>query len=220
MRIYLVVNVARAGSTFFCSLLRASGVLGHPRQYFTQVPKDISAIEAWHRISQGLGLNGVCGNKSNLPDTEVILRWIDPEAIIHFRRRDVLGQAISYVRAVQSKQWMLKEDEPVNQAVQYDFEQLQQMVAMIEEQNQAIIDRYRPGMTLYYEDLMSNPQNIVGRVARRMRVRIPEPAALKSSIRIQRDEVTVQWRQRFQSEAGQPTSSSPQPAAVAPTSKS
>lgn len=197
LQIYLIVNVARAGSSWFCSLLRSTGVLGNLRQYFTKVPENITAIEAWHRIAQGLGPNGVCGNKSNLQDTAVILRWIQPDAIIHFRRRDVLGQAISYLRATQTQQWMLKKDEPINAEVTYDRERLEGIMMMLKEQNQAIADRYRPGMTLYYEDLIARPERVVRRVANRMRVEIPAGTKLKSWIRIQRDEVTEQWRERF-----------------------
>lgn len=197
MQIYLIVNVARAGSTWFCSLLRTTKVLGEPRQYFTQVPKDIPAIEAWHRIAQGLGPNGVCGNKSNLQDTAVILRWIRPDVIIHFRRRDVLGQGISYARALESGQWMLKAGESVNTDVTYDRKRLEEMITMIERQNRAIESRYQPDLTLFYEDLMAQPERVIRRVASRMRVEIPANAKLESSIRIQRDEVTEQWRERF-----------------------
>lgn len=197
MRIYLIVNVARAGSTWFCSLLRTTGVLGEPRQYFTQVPKDIPAIEAWHRLAQGLGPNGVCGNKSNLQDTAVILRWIRPDAIIHFRRRDVPGQAISYLRAMQTEQWILKKDEPINAEVTYDRGRLEDLIAMIEEQNQAIVDRYKPDLTLFYEDLMARPERVVGRVANRMGVEVPPDAKLKSPLCIQRDAISEEWRERF-----------------------
>lgn len=198
MRVYLIVNVARCGSTYFCALLRKANNLGRPRQYFTNCSESIKALEAWHRISRGCGENGVTGNKGNHKDTTTLLRWIKPELVIHLVRQDVLGQAISYKRAVQTKQWILPLGAKPNKAVVYNRSAITDMIRTINHHNRLIRTELKPHMRLTYEDLVTAPGDQVRRVAKRMGIELEEPLDTEVLARIQRDEVTEQWRERYQ----------------------
>jgi trehalose 2-sulfotransferase len=116
---YAVCTERRSGSIFLCQLLASTGVLGAPTDFFDDVvvkqrgvadyPSDPEAqLAAIPRL--GSTPNGVYGLKlfSRHFDAVRHTRWAErlPRlSFIHLTRLDVVGQAISHVRAMQTQQW-------------------------------------------------------------------------------------------------------------------
>src|SRR5262245_15968954 len=114
---YALCTEPRSGSNYVCWLLDTTGVLGHPTEYFNvqtmrfglgmrDYPSDPeSQLSAITRL--GTTSNGVYGLKLfswqfDLAKSTNWARRLPSLRFIHLVRLDVLGQAISHVRALQT----------------------------------------------------------------------------------------------------------------------
>jgi len=217
---YLVCSSPRAGSTYLCQLLASTGLLGVPRKYLNVMgrwgqldqsrPTDLRLLFNRAR-SAGATANGVYGLKAHADHFAAIAAVVDPLLIlpdlefVHIRRQDILGQAISWVRANQTQQFLetdSKRTEPV-----YDAAMIRAFLHMLVEQNTAW-ERFfaaagRMPLTITYEHLMQNPQQQVDLIAKLVGVDLPVPIVLaRVTIRIQRDALNAAWRRQFLHEGG------------------
>jgi LPS sulfotransferase NodH len=210
---YVICTEHRSGSNFLCDLLASTGELGRPREYFSDKSpyRDIERNPDMlaRLLEEATTPNGVYGLKlfTHQFDLTRATRW--PERLPNLRfilldRRDLLGQAISYVRANQTRQYRTS-DTPHGEP-RYDGKEIARHIARIAE-SQARWRRYfaRNDITplcMAYEDLAANPQDAVIAVARHIGigggVAIDE-ASIR--LRVQRDSLSEEWRQRFVAEA-------------------
>ena len=218
MRGYAIVGERRSGSNFLCSLLSSTGVLGVPTEYFSVDAMRRRGIPDYPVEPEGqlqsvlkLGAtpNGIYGLKLHSIEFDQVksVRWAErlpALSYIYLDRLDLLGQAISWVRASQTDQWtsFLK---PGGDAV-YDRDRLSK--AMIRILNGQFRWRYWlarngvPVLYLTYESVERAPQEAVDAVARFME--IEQPARIDSSkvrFEVQRDSLTDEWRKRFLAES-------------------
>jgi LPS sulfotransferase NodH len=117
---YAICTQPRSGSNLLCQVLSSTDQLGYPLEYFNgpgrralglpDFPDDPKLqIEAVLRL--GATPNGVYAVKlfaSQFATFSRRLRWIDLLPNLHFvylSRDDLLGQAISWVRALQTEQY-------------------------------------------------------------------------------------------------------------------
>ncbi|MEA3002280.1 MAG: trehalose 2-sulfotransferase [Sphingomonadales bacterium] len=209
---YVICSEARSGSNLLCELLRSTGKLGRPREFFSDKStyRDIEqrpgAFEAM--IEEATTPNGVYGVKLFTRQFDLTMKsgWIhrlpDPH-FISLERRDLLGQAISYVRAVQTGQFRAgpeKQGEP-----RYDARAIARTIARLAD-DEARWRRYfarngiRP-LWLTYEQLAAGPEAAVAAVAAGIgldeEVRIDWPAV---QLVVQRDAMSDEWRSRFLAE--------------------
>jgi len=220
MRGYAICTAPRSGSVFLCRLLRATGVLGLPGEYFNagairgvlgpaDYPSDPEAQLA--EITRlGSTPNGVYGLKIFAQQFDLVksTRWAErlPSlAFVHLERRDLLGQAISHVRAVQTQQWTslaAAEAEAVydgalinNALVQAASEQARWRYYLARNGVQAL--------SLVYEDILRAPQEAVEAVGRLVGLAETPKADLDQlgGLAIQRDALSEAWRARFLAEA-------------------
>ncbi len=218
MRGYAIVGERRSGSNFVCSLLASTGVLGIPTEYFSVEAMRRRGIADYPTDPEGqlqaiLKLsatpNGIYGLKLHSVEFDRVkaTRWAEllPSlSFIHLDRLDLLGQAISWVRASQTDQWtsFLKPGgEPL-----YDRDRLSNaMIAILKGQS-----RWRywlarngvPVLYLAYETVERAPQEAIDAIATFMRVE--EPARIdfsKVRFEVQRDSLTDEWRRRFLAES-------------------
>ena len=128
---YIICYVPRAGSWLLCDLLRASGRMGIPAEYFNQVVgmpqlakrlgvtdnNTIPLDEYIHGLKKNRTTpNGMFGVKiePRQPDPLLKLRAITthfPNAkFIYVSRKDIVAQGVSYEMAFQTKQWQASPD--------------------------------------------------------------------------------------------------------------
>jgi trehalose 2-sulfotransferase len=220
MRGYAICTERRSGSNFLCRLLRSTGVLGMPNEYFDATtirssrglldyPADLEGqIAEIPRIAATP--NGIYGLKlfSHEFDLTKSTRWTERLpglSFVYLERRDLLGQALSHVRSQQTQQWT------ANLAAQggpaYDSARINEVLALLA-RAQA---RWRyyfarngpPVLHLIYEHVMQAPQETVEAVGRL--VGLPEAPKVDleqvGDLTIQRDALSDEWRARFLAEA-------------------
>lgn len=219
MRGYAVCTVPRSGSSFLGLLLRSTGQLGRPQEYFNapamrkifgpDYPDDPERqLQAVTEL--GATANRVYGVKvfAEHFDRIKLVRWTErlPSlSFVHLERRDRLGQAISFARAMQTQQWWA--GEAANREPSYDGASIDKALRWLG-RGEA---RWRyyfarnglPMLTLVYEELAASPQAAAESVARHIgldQVPTVDSAQIAGSV-IQRDVLSDEWRARFLAES-------------------
>lgn len=220
MQGYAICTEPRSGSTLLCRLLRSTGLLGQPTEFFNvdtmqnvwgiaDYPLDADGqIEAITRL--GATPNGVYGVKVFARDAaaNATARWLErlPSlALVYLERMDVLGQALSHVRALQTNRWVADSQELA--IPQYSRHLINAELLRIVEANA----RWRyffarnglPVMHLFYEQITQEPQVAVDAIARRIGVSEPVPIEPSqfAELTVQRDDLSDEWRARFIAES-------------------
>jgi LPS sulfotransferase NodH len=220
MRGYAICTEPRSGSAFLCRLLASTGVLGQPAEYFNPAavrvrfgiedyPVDPEAqLAAIPRL--GATPNGVYGLKIFASHFDVVkeTRWaqrLPGLSFIHLQRNDLLGQAISHVRAMQTQQWVSFQNasgEPRYNPGLINNE----LVRLARAHSRWRFYFARNGidvLNLVYERIVQTPLETAAAVARL--VGLAEAPTIDMEevgrLRIQRDAINADWRRRFIAEA-------------------
>jgi LPS sulfotransferase NodH len=217
---YALCTAPRSGSNWVCELLASTGALGYPLEYFNTLgrrtftdpayPSD-PAAQARYILAHSTSPNGVYGVKLFPWQHDAVaahVRWNDvlPNLrLVHLARRDLLGQALSALRAQQTKQW--RWNVTAHGAARYDGAGIDVCLQMIVREY-ARWELYfaRNGvqpLRLVYEDVIASPQSAADGVADLLQLGyrpIIDPGRV--TLRPQRDAVTEQWRARFHAEFG------------------
>jgi LPS sulfotransferase NodH len=219
MRGYAICTEPRSGSVFLCRLLRSTGVLGQPTEYFNaeavrnRGPADYP-LDPEAQLAEiprlGSTANGVYGLKifGHQFDAVKSTRWAErlPSlAFVHLQRQDLLGQAISHARAMQTQQWT--SSYPAGVEAVYDRELINNaLVQAAREQTRWCYYFARNGiapLNLLYEQIVQSPQETVEAVGRLIGLSETPKVDLEEvgDLRIQRDALSDAWRARFLAES-------------------
>jgi LPS sulfotransferase NodH len=133
LRGYAICTVPRSGSNWLGQLLASTGLLGNPLEYFNGVARrlltdplypDDPQQQVARILTTGRSANGIYGFKLFAPQFQQIegkvslSRDLPNLRFILLRRQDVLRQAISWVRALQTNQY--RASQPVQGGRDYD----------------------------------------------------------------------------------------------------
>ena len=127
-------------------------------------------------------------------------------AVLVLRRRDRIGQAISFWRATATNRFaMLVDDTRPHEMPVYDFTALHDALAAVDahaiELERAIAAFSAvPGvrmMEAVYEDMLADPVPTVRQLATMAGIKIPETHRFETPLRMQRDDATAEVRARF-----------------------
>ena len=211
---YVICGDARSGSTYLCHLLRSTRRLGVPRELFhdpgivQQLQLDSLAFDA--HVATASTANAVYGLKVFTPHFELAekLRWIERLPNLHFvhlEREDLLGQALSLSRVLQTRQY--KGDERAMSAPSYDRQLIADCIARISYGGARWRSFFARNdvvpLRLTYEAVVREPQAAVDAIA--AYVGVTGPAIIdprQVEVAPQRDELTEDWRGRFVDECG------------------
>jgi trehalose 2-sulfotransferase len=211
---YVICGYARSGSTLLRGALLATGKLGDPQEYFNPraiavgngeiYPKDACSqiTEIAKRGSTG---NGVYGLKVFCDQFDALhgYDWAGQLPNLHFvhlERRDTLGQAISWVRAIQSGQW--DSDQPFRGQLKYDEH------AIAAALNKFSYDRARWAsffarngirpLNLVYEEMIDAIPRTVQAIGELVGVAdLPVELLQAKKLEVLRDSLSDEWRSRF-----------------------
>jgi LPS sulfotransferase NodH len=215
---YAICTAPRSGSNLLCQWVASTNLLGRPLEYFNgparralddpTYPDDRAAQIDWIR-TRGATANRLYGVKLFSADRALVSPAADHtctlpiDVYVYLERRDLLGQALSWARALQTQQY--RSTQPVQGLPHYDG-------AAIRERLQAIGQEYdnwsefftqhalRP-VRLYYEDMIDEPGRAVDQIAACFgltgRARIDHVAV---DLTVQRDALTAEWRARYLAE--------------------
>jgi LPS sulfotransferase NodH len=213
---YVICTQPRSGSTWLAELAVSTGVLGIPAEFFQPFPMqgaDPAALEAAFQAIpvRGATANGVYALRMQAHHFDVALstRWAErlPNlAFVHLMRRDIVGQALSWTRALVTDRWRSTTGAPSPPAP-YDGPAIDRRVRDICE-GQARWTYYfaRNGitpLTLWYEDVVADPLAAVALLGRLLALPDPPvPDLARTSLMIQRDAISDDWRTRYQADYG------------------
>ena len=216
---YIVLTTGRSGSTWLNSITKPTGRMGVSSEWlgFENLEKPWKAYNAQSYYDYIM-------QNSSTPNGRFCIK-IFPRHLRHSQacfnfdfirkcarehdvkfylltREDRLGQSISLLRARQSKAWVNKgENTPdiSKHRMRYNFRRLSRIYFEI---GQAY-DFWRSYLGInaiqheafVYEDLLPDPTPFVESVAKHLCV--PPPDTIETKLKIQRDDLTLEWRQRF-----------------------
>lgn len=215
---YAICAEARAGTIYLCRLLASTGRLGNPAEYFHDRERARALIrdpgpELARVAAQAASPNGVYGIKVFSAHFDLVARTRWPErlprlAFVHVRRRDLLGQALSLARAIQTGQYKAS-DSPAGEP-RYDPALIADCLARTA-YGQARWESWFARnavdpLRLDYEDVVARPEAAVAAVARQVELEeVPAIDWSRVELRVQRDSTSDEWRRRFVAERGDRT---------------
>jgi trehalose 2-sulfotransferase len=216
---YAICTAPRSGSNLLGQWLASTSVLGRPLEYFNgparrelglpNYPDDVSAQLA-AILDIGRTANGVYGVKLFASQFDAIAGTDWTAALpglrfVHLERRDVVGQAISWARALQTQSY--RSTSPARGAAQYDRDLIHtRLIEVIQQQARWRLYFARNGLaplTVVYEEMLGDPQGVIESVGRL--AELPDRPAIdhrRVDLEVQSDAISAEWRVRFLSEVG------------------
>jgi LPS sulfotransferase NodH len=215
-RLYLICTLERTGSEYLCWLLRSTGMMGDPQEWYNQNEPRYQArnkfgIPFLETLARETGtVNGLFGIKimlGCLDNFGLLERW---DAIRHryapqmiwLRRRDKLRQAISLYRARQTGEWRRITGEPFRKTpLRFDARQIwshhDQLLRWEEDWRREFRAIGERPLEVWYEDIQADPRPAVREICRLAGVTANPGNLRKCPLVIQRDEITEMWVRRL-----------------------
>lgn len=217
---YAICTSGRSGSNWLCMLLASTGHLGYPREYFNVKGRRLlddpnypsEPAQQFERIlTMGATPNGIYGVKLFPHHHDAFsqsLSWMEllPNLkLIWLQRLDVLGQALSAARSIQTGQF--RSTLQPSGAALYDPTLIRErLTSVIKEQARWSLFFSRTGLQplkITYEDIAANPQSVVDQVCELLEFKNPFKINFDLvDLQPQRDATTEEWRNRFVKEHG------------------
>jgi LPS sulfotransferase NodH len=213
----MIATIPRTGSTYLAVELWRRGVFGAPMEYLNlhnrlmdMVPRlgNNDVTQYWQELQRKrTSENGVFSFKAfasdfadfgrRFPQLMPLVKW---DKIVYLTRRDKLAQALSYARAFQTKQWFSGQRgdcEP-----EYDrsaIDKAMEWVSVSEAAWELIFSRnsYSP-LRIFYEDVQDDINKSISGISSFMNIH-PANSIIQHlpTNKIQRDNVTDEWRKRY-----------------------
>jgi trehalose 2-sulfotransferase len=207
---YVICGYPRTGSNLLCEALISTGKLGYPNEYFDKshfepdYPSnpDLQLREA---LKRGTTPNGICGMKvfcftfDDMGKLDWLSKLPSPH-FIHLERQDALAQAVSYAKAIQTKQWTSQRKSIASPV--YDADLITTCL------NLTAFDRARwqvffarnaiKPVWLTYEDLIQSMPECVSRISDMLGVTLEETdLQVQPGLVQQANSTNEEWKSRF-----------------------
>ena len=232
---YVICALPRSGSSVLCDALAATGVAGRPKEYFLAravrkrgeewgLPRKASLADYLRAATDHTRTpNGVFGFKVMRSDLETLLGGLPPapgtspaarlEALLpglrylRMTRRDVVRQAVSHLRAMQTNHWSSRQQglREARLEAHYDFAALHDLVRTVR-QFEAAWDRFfqEAGvgpLLVPYEDFAADQEGVVRLILASLGIDAPNPVFTRPlALERQGDALNVQWAERYREE--------------------
>lgn len=209
----IIITETRTGSNYLCALMNETGKLGCPSEYFNPRMNFENAIiiSDRYQIARNIGMtpNGVLAiklftNHWNLLEESVEFSELFPNRFwIWLRRHDLLAQAISHVIAIQTRAWTSLVSPDITPA--YSKEAIKHKIKDISIKESCWRMFFaRNGispLTLWYEDLIIQPQDIILKIAAFVDVEV-DPKDIKTNVYTHKQHTSLndEWKEKFISE--------------------
>lgn len=213
-RSYVIMTYARCGATYLAQLLGSTGSLGRPEDWFNGKGYRDRGIDTYPldrpgqiqtMLTAGRSANGVCGVKLSPGRlTEIAgLAWTEVLGMprfVHLTRRDLLGRAISEVRAEQTGKW--RSTSAQKAMPDYDADAIRTAIRRHVEGEAQIREYFAwngiEPLELTYEELIADGPATVARIARFLEIEVPgEIDWTAITLAVQKDAINEEWRNRF-----------------------
>ena len=217
---YLVCSIPRSGSSLLCELLAGTGVAGAPAEFFH--PDKMAVLrERWavatldeymrELLARKTTPNGVFGAKAHWGQYKPLFGDSDPRAVlpqprlVFITRRDRLRQAISWVRALQTRKWAHQDRPMVERPAVFDQEHITQKLGRVsreEEVWESLFDRHGiVPQRVVYEEFVEAQEETVRAVLETLGIDVPADLHVPPPVLDrQADEVSDEWVERYLAE--------------------
>ena len=195
-------------------------MLGRPLEYFNGPGRrhfedptypDDPELQVRRILSDGATPNGIYSLKLfpfQLDAVQDHIQWtrLLPELrFVHLVRRDMLGQALSWSRAIQTVQY--RHDQKPQAVANYDASHIMKCLHDIARLNARWEVYFAANgilpLKLVYENFLADPQQGVEEVSRHIGLKAsPQSDMSKITVQRQSDDLSDVWRQRFLLDAG------------------
>lgn len=216
----LILTEARSGSNWLGSLTNSTGLLGKSEEWLARkaLGRKFDSLRSQDYLDRAVEAssteNGVFCikvfpkhlHRFHIQDGTDVLQYMYDAydvQLVRLIRRDTVRQAVSLAKGFQTKQWTSGHD--THRSAAYDFEAIGRAYMTIVQSN-AFWEAYLAlrgldAVTVYYEDMVGDPMPYVRAVAEHAGITdLPEIA---SNLRVQRDAISEEWRERFLEEVSQ-----------------
>lgn len=217
MATIVVVGAPRSGTSLLCALMEKTRQLGAPDEFFKhnlqKYPEiaDPNDILLRLKFVAARATGGVCSFKlfpSQLRyavDRVDLWRFFRNPIFVRVSRDDLLGQAISLVRAKQTNEWSSRRSGQ-GRAATYSFTQIEdEMKFILATNNEWDIYFARSQVTpmrVRYEEIVENRERVLSAIADRANVTLKFiPSLEESGLERQRDDLSDEWRWRYVADA-------------------
>lgn len=219
---YFICSGQRSGTWLLSGLLDSTGVAGHPHEYFEGATEQanrrrwqVGAGSAEYLaavFSVGTTENGVFASSVMWPSFASLLtrlanpieRFFPRPRYVFLWREDVVAQAVSWARAIQTgyyHHWNRPEGEAA-----FDFDQIDALVREAS-LNAASWRRWfaendiEP-LSVRFEELVANKEGVTGSVLRFLEIELPPKAEISAQTMQAGDSVNAEWVARYRAGSG------------------
>lgn len=204
----------RSGSNYLGAVLKSTGQIPQPREFFTSnfVTKFSSknGLDHFHSYCRELGaqfsINGLFASKVSMPQLFFLerigaFRTLFPNPVfVHIKRRDFLGQAISYSIANQTKVWTSAQERSSREPT-FDAGDIKKYLGSILRDQMRCSEFFalsgQPCLEVIYEELVAAPQEVLAPVFAGLGIESAFVDLETIELRKQRNAINDQFRTRF-----------------------
>jgi len=219
---YIICTTARSGSNLFCNYLQNTGVLGRPSELLNpdvirkgnfgrnhDFSKPISVEAYLKHLLKMTEKKGVFGIKILYEDLEAFRHFsafstlLKNSFLIHLRRRSKLRQALSYLFAEETGQWVATDPPRKRQdEVGYDFNRIDAHLRRLIEQDTlwtSILEAIKPAeyREIYLEDFLADPATCIHQVFADIGGAALSNAEIFATLEEQRNPYATEFAKRF-----------------------
>ncbi len=233
---YLICATPRTGSYLLCDALAATGVAGRPTEYLMPGYREhwmtewgVATYAGFHGrvLADGTTANGVFGAKLHAAQLieflqratgrphigmeerpAVIGEWFPRPRYVWLRRRDAVGQAVSWAKACQTRIWWDADvapappvGEPQPEVLRFDFGFIERSLYSLAEWDGVWRTHFEAcgiePLTIWYEDLVEDHERTVADVLAYLGLGTPTSPPV-STYRRQADASSAAWAARFE----------------------
>lgn len=221
---YILCTAPRCGGTLLGSLLYQSNMMGVPHEYFHPEEVISDLCKRWNLPEKTedkvylsaikrkrSSLNGIFGLKAHFSQLSALTKS-DPfiaflkatKCFVHVTRKDLIGQAVSYAMAHQSREWSSLHK--AEATPKYDAKLISNALNDILSQNLQwqrfyAVNNVSP-IEVTYEDLLEAPNQICKNICAQMGVITDHNFSIeKSPLAKQSSDLNVEWIKRFKEES-------------------
>jgi LPS sulfotransferase NodH len=226
---YFVCGTPRAGTSLLTGLLKSTGIAGRPEEYFWRDDMPFWA-ERWKTstfadyvaaaIQAGTTPNGVFGAKlmwgymddflgrlravadaGRLSDQALIERCFARSAFIWVWRGDVVAQAVSWAKAIQTGIWYDHLGRRPHARAEFDFDQIASLAREASDHNKAWREWFAANdiepLAIRYEDLVSDKIGTTEQVLSYLGLEARDGLLIVEQTRRQSDALNEEWVKRY-----------------------
>ena len=220
--LYLLAFTNRCGSNLLAAYLNGTGAFGgldEELNHFQAIPicrrEGITTLADYMRWCARTSTGVAYGFKANWEQLGMVFRmgqdrrYAAGVRVIHVRRRDIVGQAVSFAIASQTNQWSSLSPSRFEGTVRYDYGDIANRVngiAFANQMMQLTISLTRsPSIEVVYEDLVEDPARELSRISAWVGFDCTLSDGFQPPIARQATALNEEFRERFLREAGAKT---------------